>query len=73
MMVIIMVIKRLCAYSVRVDLLLEITEVVTTMVTKRPCISIARINSFSGMMYIQINIHMLIPLKIFIKVATRFQ
>ena len=37
---------------------LKITKVVTTMVTKRPCIPIARINDFSGVTYIQIDIHM---------------
>ena len=38
--------------ALRVDLLLEIiiTKVVITMVTKRPCIPIAQINGFSGMM-----------------------
>ena len=39
-------------------LTIKITEVVITMVTKRSCIPIARINDFSGVTYIQIDIHM---------------
>ena len=41
----------------RVDLLLKITKVVTTMVTKRPCIPVTQINGISEMTYIQIDIH----------------
>ena len=60
--------------ALRVYLLLKITKVVITMVTKRPCIPIVQINGFSGMTYIQIDIHMHILLTyIFIMVATRFQ
>ena len=40
------------------DLLLKTTKVVTTMVTKRPYIPVAQIDGLSGMMYIQIDIHM---------------
>ena len=49
--------------ALRVDLILKITKVVTTMVTKRPCIPVAQNNGLSGMTYIQIDIHMHILLK----------
>ena len=39
-------------------LTIKITEVVITMVIKRPCIPIAQINGFPGVTYIQIDIHM---------------
>ena len=42
---------------------LKITKVVTTMVTKRPCIPVTQINGISGMTYIQIDIHTLILLR----------
>ena len=45
------------------DLLLKITKVGITMVTKRPCIPVAQINGLSGMAYIQIDIHMHILLR----------
>ena len=48
--------------ALRVDLPLKITKVVTTMVIKRPYVSVAKIN-FSGMTYIQINNHMHILLR----------
>ena len=51
---------------------LKITKVVTTMVTKRPCIPVTQINGISGMTYIQIDIHTHSS-KIFIMVAMRFQ
>ena len=35
--------------ALRVDLLLKITKVVITMVTKRLCIPVAQINGLSGM------------------------
>ena len=50
----------------RVDLLSKITKVVTTMITKRPCIPVAQINGLSGMT--DRHSH---TLKIFIMVAKR--
>ena len=50
---------------------LKITKVVTTMVTKRPCMPVTQINDISGMTYIQIDIHTHSS-KIFIIVATKF-
>ena len=49
--------------ALRVDLLLKITNVMTTMITKKPCIQVVQINSFSGMIYVQIDIHMHILLR----------
>ena len=42
---------------------LKITKLVSTIVTNRPCIPVAQINGFSGMTYIQIDIHMHILLR----------
>ena len=52
--------------ALRVDLLLKITKVVTTMITKRPCIPVAQINDLSGMTDRHSHV-----LKIFIMIATR--
>ncbi len=61
--------------ALRVDLLLKITKLVITMVTKRHWIPVAQVNGLSGMMYIQIDIcmHIRYSSKIFIMVAMRFQ
>ena len=52
--------------ALRVDLLLKITKVVITMITKRPCMPVAQINDLSWMT--DRHSH---ALKIFIIVATR--
>ena len=49
--------------ALRVDLLLKITKLVITMVTKGHCIPVAQVNDLSGMTYIQIDIRMHILLR----------
>ena len=60
--------------ALRVDLLLKITKVVTTMVTKRPCIPVAQINGLSCRDDIHSDRHSHAhSYKIFFMVAVRFQ